>query len=90
MFTQTLIIGQLYGILDALLYKSGKYTMEEKMLHTVAIETFKTLNNENPGFLKDIFDQSPYVSHKKQNLFVQSHKTAAFGDKSLKTLSPQI
>ena len=44
------------------------------MLRTLAIETFKTLNNENPGFMRKIFDQSPYVSHKKQNLFVQSHK----------------
>ena len=29
-----------------------------------------------------------HSTHKKQNLSVQSHKTATFGDKSLKTLGP--
>ena len=31
-----------------------------------------------------------YLSHKKQNLFVQSHKAANFGDKSLKIIGSQI
>ena len=34
------------------------------------------MNNQNPSFMKEIFYRSPYVSHEKQNLFVQSHKTA--------------
>ena len=40
--------------------------------------------------MREIFYRSPYASHKKQNLSVQSHKTTAFGDKSLKTLGPKI
>ena len=40
--------------------------------------------------MREIFNQSPYVSHEKQNLFVQIHKTAAFGAKRFKTLGPQI
>ena len=75
---------------DALLDKSGKSTKEVKTLHTITTEIFKTLNNQNLSFMRKIFYRSPYVSHKKQNLFVHSHKTAAFGDKSLKTLGPQI
>ena len=63
---------------DALLYKIGKPTMEVKRLRTVAVEMFKTLNNQNPSFMREIFYRSPYASHEKQNLFVQSHKTAAF------------
>ena len=64
--------------------------MEVKRFHTLIIEIFKTLNNQNPSFMREIFNQSPYVSHEKQNLFVQIHKTATFGDKSFKTLGPQI
>ena len=59
--------------------------MEVKELHTPVIEIFKTLNNQNPNFMRKMFHQYPYVSHKKQNLFVESHKTTAFGDKRLKT-----
>ena len=38
-------------------------------------------------FIDNIWEDSYLVSHKKQNLFVQSHKTAAFGDKSRKHLA---
>ena len=64
--------------------------MEVKWLRTLAIEILKTLNHQNLSFMKEILCQSPYVSHKIYNLFVQSPKTAAFGDKSIKTLTPQI
>ena len=40
--------------------------------------------------MREIFYGSPFVRHKKQNLFVQSHKIEAFGNKSLKILGPQI
>ena len=64
--------------------------MDVKRLRALATEIFKTRNNQNPSFMREILYRSPYVSHKKQNLFVQSHKTAAFGDKSVKTLDLQI
>ena len=50
--------------------------MEVKRLRTLKMEIFKILNNQNPSFMREIFYRSPYVSYKKQNLFVQSHKTA--------------
>ena len=50
--------------------------MEVKRLRTLRIEIAKTLNNQNQFFTK--------------NLFVQSYKTAASGDKSLKTFGPKI
>ena len=75
---------------EELLQKSGNTTMEIRRLRTLAIEIFKTLNNINPSFMKDIFYQSPYASHKEHNLFVQRHNTVRFGQKSLKTLGPQI
>ena len=75
---------------ESMVFYVVKTTMEVKWLRTLAIEIFKTLNHQNHSFMKEILYQSPYVSHKKWNLFVQSHKTAAFGDKSIKTLTPQI
>ena len=45
------------------------------------------------SFVYSNFNYCPLVSYffsKKQNLFVQSRKTVAFGEKSLKTLGPQI
>ena len=73
---------------DALLCRSGKSILELRRLPTLAIEIFKTVNNQNSGFMGEIFFLSPCVSHKKQNLFVQSHKKTAFGDKRLKKTWP--
>ena len=73
---------------DALLPRSGKSILELRRLPTLAIEIFKTVNNQNSGFMGQMFYRSLYVSHKKQNLFVQSHKTTAFGDKRLKMTWP--
>ena len=44
-------------------------TMEIKRLRTLALEVFKTLNNLNPDFMKDIFYLSPYQTHKKYDIF---------------------
>ena len=73
---------------DALLPRSGESILELRRLPTLAIEIFKTVNNQNSGFMGEMFYRSLYVSHKKQNLFVQSHKTTAFGDKRLKMTWP--
>ena len=83
---QRIILDHYESDYDVLLHKSGKSTMKVKRLRTLGIEIFKTLNNQNPSFMREIFYRSPYVSHKKQNLFIQSHKS----NKSLKTLGPQI
>ena len=64
--------------------------MEVKRLRTLATEIFKTLNNQNSNFMREIFYRSPNVSHKKQNLFGHNNKTAAFVDKSLIILGSQI
>ena len=47
-------------------------TMEVKRLRTLALEVFKTLNNLNPDFMKDIFYLSPYQTLKKCYIFVHS------------------
>ena len=51
---------------DALLHKSSKPTMEVKMLHTLVIEIFKILSKKTHRFMREIFYQFPYVSHKNR------------------------
>ena len=65
-------------------------TMEIKRLRTLAIEIFKTLNNLNPIFLRDIFYFSPYKTHKKYDIFVHKRNTSKYGDKSLRALGPHV
>ena len=40
---------------ESILNKCGKSTMEVNRLGTLALELFKTLNNMNPEFMKEIF-----------------------------------
>ena len=65
-------------------------TMGIKRLRTLALEVFKTVNNLNPDFMKDIFYLSPYQTHKKYDIFVHSRNTASFGDISLRALGPHV
>ena len=72
----------------ALLKSTGKPTMETRRIRVLATEIFKTLNNLNPSFMKDIFHFSPYNTHKKHDIFVHSRNTSTYGDKSLRALGP--
>ena len=72
----------------ALLELTGKPTMETRRIRVLATEIFKTLNNLNPSFMKDIFHFSPYNTHKKHDIFVHSRNTSTYGDKSLRVLGP--
>ena len=49
-----------------------------------------TLNDLNPQFIKDIFQQTTLLSHKQSDIKVHSHNTIIFADKSLTTLFPGI
>ena len=52
-------IGILYNDFSSdyasILNKSGKSTMEVKRLRTLALEVYKTVNNLNPEYMKEIF-----------------------------------
>ena len=64
--------------------------METKRLRTMVYEIFKTLNNLNPVFMKDIFHYSPNVTHKKHNLYIHTQNTTKFGNKSLRAFGANI
>ena len=73
-----------------LLDKADKPTMETKRLRILALEIFKTLNDLNPSFMKEIWHFSVDKTHRKNNLFVHTRNTSNHGDKSLKILGPHM
>ena len=73
-----------------LLEKSGQPTMEVKRLRILAIEIYKTLNNLNPDFMRELFHYSPYATYKKHNLQVHHRRTVKFGNNSIKALGSHI
>ena len=64
--------------------------MEAKRLRTMVYEIFKTLNNLNPVFMKDIFHYSLNVTHKKHDLYIHTQNTTKFGNKSLRSCGVNI
>ena len=64
-----------------LLEKSTLVTKEAKRLWRIVYEIFKTLNNLNPVFMKDILHYSPNVTHKKHDLYIHPQNTTEFGNK---------
>ena len=73
-----------------LLEKSSLVSMETKRLRMMVYEIFKTLNNLNPVFMKDIFHYSPNVTHKKHDLYIHTQNTTKFGNKSLRAFGANI
>ena len=64
--------------------------METKRLCIMVYEIFKTLNNYNPVFMKDIFQYSPNVTHKKHNLYIHTQNATKFGNKSLRAFGANM
>ena len=65
-------------------------TMQIKRIKQLAIEIFKTVNNLNPDFMKNIFTSKQNARVRPHDLLVRSHNTATYGDKSLKIVGPKI
>ena len=64
--------------------------MEIKRLRTLALEVFKTLNNMNPEYMKEIFHKTAFSTHRPLNLEVNENHTTKYGNKSLRCLGPHI
>ena len=64
--------------------------MEVKLLKTLALEVFKTLNNMNPAYMKEIFHKTAFTMHRPLNLEVNENHTTKYGNKSLGCLCPHI
>ena len=70
--------------------KPTSVSVETKRLRTMVYEIFKTLNNLNPVFMKDVFHNSPNVTHKKHDLYIHTQNTTKFGNKSLRVFGANI
>ena len=75
---------------DVLLKELKKPSMEVRRLRTLATEIFKTLNDMNPSYMKEIFQLSKYRTHRKHDLFIHSRNTTKHGNKSLRVFGAHI
>ena len=73
-----------------LLEKSTSVSMENKRLRRIVYEIFKTPNDLNPVFMKDIFYYSPNLTHKNHNLYIHTQNTTRFENKSLRAFGANI
>ena len=77
-----------------ILEKSSKFSMDVKRKHEISTEIYKTLNNLNPSFMKEIFKLRwcfrPVREQYKLNLNTLRKMQIAFGSKTLESLGPEI
>ena len=64
--------------------------MEVKRLRSLALEIYKTMNNLNPEYMKDLFCVSKYRTSErlKMNIESKKFKQIRYGKKSLRVLAP--
>ena len=85
-----IVLDDYYSNYDVLLRKSGKVTIEIKRLKVLAIEIFKTVNNLNLNYIKDIFTPKLHPKLRPNDILVKHHNTITYHTKNLKTLVPKI
>ena len=64
--------------------------MEVRRFGTLALETFKTLNDLNPAFMKNLFAKREVSKRRKNNLKIPNRNTVKYLDKSIRSLGPHI
>ena len=79
-----------YSSYNSLLLKAERPTMEVNSLWKLAIEVFKTIKSSNPGFMHTYFKEGSRSAGRKNDLVVNRAKIRTFGEKSLRTLGPNI
>ena len=89
-----LMLGVYSSSYERILEKSGKFSMDIEREHKLCIEIYKTLNNLNPIFMKEIFElrlgSRPVRQQYKLGLNIPRKKQVAFGTKSLEGLGLKI
>ena len=64
--------------------------MEIQRLRTLAVEIFKTLNEINPPYMKNIFTPKENAKVRQNDIIVKRINTSRFGTQSLRSLGPKI
>ena len=64
--------------------------MEIRRLRTLAVEIFKTLNEINPPYMKNIFTPKENAKVRQNDIIVTRINTSRFGTQSLRSLGSNI
>ena len=72
------------------LYLKNLVTMNIKRMRKLATKIFKTFNNLNSPFLKEIFKTKVNSRVRPNDIIFKTHNTATYGNKSLTVLEPKI
>ena len=59
---------------ETLLKNSGTSAMQIKRMKQLAIEIFKTVNNLNPDFMKNMFTSKQNAQIRPHDLLVRNHR----------------
>ena len=73
-----------------LLNKCNNCAMEERRLKTLASETFKTLNDLNPPFMKNLFAKQEVSNRRKNNLEIPNRNSVKYRDNSIRSLETNV
>jgi len=85
------LIGDHDSDYDQLLAKFNKPTLEVRRLRLLATEIFKTLNDLNPPYMKDIFKLNTRRAETgNDRLIVQAQISRRYGSYTLRSLGPKI
>ena len=75
---------------EHLLSMSNKPSIEVRKLRFLAVEIFKTINDLNPSYMKEIFTLNTTRDVSSNKLFVKTQNTNKYGTDSLRSLGPKI
>ena len=79
---------------EELLDKANSSTMNVKRLRFLCVEIYKTINNLNPSFMKQIFELRETNRNVREkyrlNLNIPNYNQVTFGKKSLRIFGPKI
>ena len=75
---------------ETLLRNNNKPTTEIRRLRTLAVEIFKTLNEINPPYMKNIFTPKENAKVRQDDIIVKRINTGRFGTQSSRSLGPKI
>ena len=64
--------------------------MEIKRLRCLALEIFKTVNNLNPYYMKEIFSKTTNLTHRPLDIKFNQNNTIKYGNNSLRSSGPHI
>ena len=64
--------------------------METRPLRCLALKIFKTVNNLNPYYMKEILSKTTNLAHRPLDINFNKNNTIKYGSNSLRSLGPCI